>query len=573
MDNFFKRWLAPLVAVGNIIQLNKLKIFYQILVIIIVMIISLGVQAYFGVKVIDTIQHSVQAIFDQSSDQWIQIAKLKYDAAKLQVAFLEAAAGPALIVTTTTPLKTLLTRMESSLDFLTGMKANSKKSIRQKIEAIQSVSALPFNQANYEQFKNKITDLTMAVDSVQAELQYAVQENSFSSYQYSNESKRNSILIMLLSTVLAILLGIFIARSLATPLKRAMQAASALAAGNLTERMQSGGCPEVSGVIAGLNRAATGLRQVVLEIFNHSDGLLVAAQDLKNASAETAKSAAEVALTTEEMSRGVSEQTTQISQAVNTVHVLSEMVKTVTNQLAELAASANDMVQTAKLGHEVTHEVVEQFQEFYGSNQEVGKVIAEFSKTSGEIADITNLIQGIAEQTGLLALNAAIEAARAGEHGKGFGVVAQETGKLAEQSKHAAARISAMIAKMNSRTAHATVAMQNSNHLAEEGKNLAHTVRHNFETIFKTLAENLAQIETIAAGAKSMAQSNETVIGAIHAIAAISQESMAGAEEVSATTEEQSAAAQEVTALAESLHQIAADLRTSVARFKLGENT
>lgn len=86
--------------------------------------------------------------------------------------------------------------------------------------------------------------------------------------------------------------------------------------------------------------------------------------------------------------------------------------------------------------------VVEIIETTSSSSKEIIDQIRQLSASINKIETMVGLINQLSEQTNLIALNTSIEAASVDEHSKGFAVVANEVGDLAEQSKSATIEIS-----------------------------------------------------------------------------------------------------------------------------------
>ncbi|WP_343730401.1 methyl-accepting chemotaxis protein [Duganella sp.] len=145
---------------------------------------------------------------------------------------------------------------------------------------------------------------------------------------------------------------------------------------------------------------------------------------IATASAQIASGTQDLSARTEEQAGALEETASSMEQLTSTVKQNADH----TRQANELARSASTVAQR---GGAVVDEVI--------------GTMGAINESSGKIADIIGVIDGIAFQTNILALNAAVEAARAGEQGRGFAVVASEVRTLAQRSATAAKEIKQLI--------------------------------------------------------------------------------------------------------------------------------
>ena len=279
---------------------------------------------------------------------------------------------------------------------------------------IINATALTANSADY------FAQTTRAIDD-----QFAVIDRSFQvldailTERVNDNIRQVGMIAALIALLAALGTWVMVAVSRATQegTTQALRVAQAIAAGDLTSRIQVNSRDEMGELLSALKAMNASLARVVQDVRHSSDGVANGAQEIAMGTADLSSRTETQASNLEETAASMEELTSTVNQNADTAR-----------QASQLAASAT---QAAQQGGEVMQQVV--------------ATMGDISQSSSRIADIIGVIDGIAFQTNILALNAAVEAARAGEQGRGFAVVAGEVRSLAQRSAAAAKEIKDLI--------------------------------------------------------------------------------------------------------------------------------
>ena len=288
--------------------------------------------------------------------------------------------------------------------------------------------------------------------------------------------------------VIGLVLALIVSRIVSRLLRQGVEAADAMAGGDLTIHIDVPCKDEAGQLLSSMKKMMESLQNVVSDVKSASDNVASGSQELSSGS--------------EEMSQGASEQAASAEEASSSMEQMSSNIR----------QNADNAMQTEKMAVKSAEDA-----------QRGGKAVQETVHAMKEIAGKISIIEEIARQTNLLALNAAIEAARAGEHGKGFAVVASEVRKLAERSQKAAAEIS---------------------QLSGTSVEVAETAGELLAKMVPDIQKTAELVQEISAASREQDTGAEQINKAIQQLDQVIQQNASASEEMASTSEELAAQAE-----------------------------
>ncbi|MFT6902351.1 MAG: methyl-accepting chemotaxis protein [Colwellia sp.] len=356
-----------------------------------------------------------------------------------------------------------------------------------------------------------------------------------------SDGKFNTLIITLISIVLAIVIAWVTLTSIIRPLRRVNEMLNIVASGDLSHKLDESGNDEFAQLSANCNLLIDSLRNLIQSIVSRSTQLATAAEQTSTVTAQSTKA--------------IEEQRRQVEQAASATTEMSSTAQSVLSSANDALVEikhADDEAERVKVISGHNRQTIELLA---NEVESASQVINKLQQDSASIGGILDVIRGIAEQTNLLALNAAIEAARAGEQGRGFAVVADEVRTLASRTQVSTQEIQNMIEVLQTGAEKAVVVMNTGKKQATNCVEQSIQAEQALDTITHAVHEAFDRSSQIATAAEEQSVVAHEISENLESIVTIAEQTTAGSKQ---TAE----ASSEVARLAEELQQ-------SVQEFKL----
>lgn len=344
-----------------------------------------------------------------------------------------------------------------------------------------------------------------------------------------------------LSLLATILLAWMYTRSLTLPMQQSLLIAERIAANDFSHEIHADGHDEMGRLTAALATMQHNLRKAIVQISESSTQLAATSEEMH--------------VVTEDASKGLMRQNSEIEMAATAVTQMSCAIDEVASNAAGASHAADQTSQTAMDGRGKVDETVDAINLMVTNVESTSASVTGLATMATDISKVLDVIRAIAQQTNLLALNAAIEAARAGEAGRGFAVVADEVRALAHRTQESTSEIEQMISTIQTGSHEAVVSMSQTSVQAGKTLSLARSAGLALVEITESIEHINDRNVQIATAAEEQSQVARQVDVSLVSIRDLSIQSAAGSHQTSIASGE--------------LSKLAIDLSHLVQRFKV----
>jgi methyl-accepting chemotaxis protein len=264
----------------------------------------------------------------------------------------------------------------------------------------------------------------------------------------------------------------------------------------------------------------------------------------------------------EEVSAGSNE----TAESVQTQLIMTEEIQKRIDDVAGTAKTIEASVVQTKQAIAMSSSNMNKLTDYVAQSEQTGEQaiakLQELEEYAQQMQTIVELINSVADQTGLLSLNASIEAARAGEAGRGFAVVASEISNLASQTQQATENIESLISGVIDRLQGASNAI---NELVDgnlQQKEVANVTADSLRTIQEDSTAIEQNTEAMTELVRKLEVANHSIVESIQNISAITEEVSAHSNETYESSVQNTSIVKEVGQIAQFLQKRAADLKS-----------
>ena len=379
------------------------------------------------------------------------------------------------------------------------------------------------------------------------------------------------IIIAVALFIISVVIILILVTKMTKSLKSVTESLAVIAAGKLNQPVEEGPqkrSDEIGLIARSTEKLRASLATIIGEIASHTGELNNSVIDIDNIASVSRDSTSAVNQAMDELANATMHNAENTQNANMHMTEMSNLIENIANDVDSLTENANSMDRIEKDAGRNLAEVTDYIATTMEAFDRLSHQTEVTNEAAQKIGAAVNIISSIAEETTLLSLNASIESARAGELGRGFGVVASQIQKLADQSSESAADIERSIGELLSESSKTVNVMAEVKETVAQQKVKIEETQGNFDILARNVSESVSSINAIKGQTNELREHRGQMNDIIQELSALSEENAASTEETTATIGELDSTISNMANNSRTLSDISNTLKSRVDEFE-----